>query len=466
VADEVYTPEDPAVDNRIDALVADGLTVNEVVTVALLNNRDLQAAFYEIGASRADVVQSQLLSNPQLSIVPMFPDAGGRSQFNVSFGQELVDLWQIPVRKKAAQARLDATVLDIARQCIELAANTRSAAYQLLTLEQTETTVLENLKLVERSEQLARARFEAGEASQLDVNLARTNTLDVRLELIQVQRQKKVAQTALSQQMSFAAPARSFELKDTLPEPIAMPSESALLALAMERRLDARAAEHRLRAAEADITRQYLSIFPSITAGFELELPERRALPDRDILADTARESIAAGQLTAPSIESRAQRDREGRQEIESLFGPSFGIVLPIWDQNQAGIATAIYRAEQQRKQLESLANQIATQVARAGINLNNASEIVRFYREEALPQAQLSLDNARQLYEAGETGILAVIDAQQSLVARRRGYVTALGEYAAALAEMELAIGGIVPTTGLPAAPSDPQATTVPADQ
>jgi cobalt-zinc-cadmium efflux system outer membrane protein len=447
VAPEVYTPEqDALVADKVEALLADGLTVDEAVSLALLNNRDLQAAFYDIGVSRADVVQSQLLTNPDFSIVPKYPDAGGLAQLNISFAQELVDLWQIPIRKKVAEAQLEATILDIARQCVELAANVRSAAYELLTLRQTEKTVLENLELAERSEDLARTRFGAGEASALDVNLARSNTMDVRLELLQIQRQTRLAQAALAQQLNLVAPAGAFELADTLPEPIPLPDEPALLALALDQRFDARAAEHRLQAAENAITREWLGLFPSVTAGFELERPERRALPGRDILADTARESIAAGQLTAPSIESRAQRQRERRQEIDNLLGPSFGMTLPIWNQNQAQIAAAVYRAEQQRKQLESLANQIATQVTRASISLQNTGEIVAFYRDQALPQANLSLDNARQLYEAGESDILATIEAQQSLLAKRRAYVTALGEYAAALAEMERAIGGRLP--------------------
>lgn len=458
-APNVYSPlDEEQVADRIDALLVDGLTVDEAVCVALLNNRDLQGSFYLIGASRAEVVQSQLLSNPTLTIVPKFPDAGGLAQFNVGFAQELVDLWQIPVRKKMAEAELEAVVRDIAHQVISLAADVRTAAYDVLTLRQTEATVRQNFELVERSENLAKARYEAGEASQLDINLARSNALDVRLELIQVRRQRRLAETTLGEQLSFRAPARDFELVDTLPEPIRAPDEQALLATALERRFDVRAAEYRVQAAEATVGREWLNTFPSVTAGLELERPERRAIGRRDILADTARASIAAGSLTAPSIESRAQRQRAKRQEIDSLLGPAFGATLPIWNQNQASIAAANFRLEQQRKQLESLTNQIAAQVTRGAISLRTTAEIVEFYRREAIPQAEVSLDSARQLYEAGESGILGVIQAQQSLLIKRRACVTALGEYAAALAELERTVGGPLPlgagdTTTRPAA-------------
>lgn len=453
VAPAVYTPEqDALVEEKVDALLVDGLTVDEAIRVALLNNRDLQAAFYRIGVSRADVVQSQLLSNPVLSIVPKYPEGGGLSQLNVGLSQELVELWQIPVRKQIAEAELEATILDIARQAVELAADVRATAYELLTWRQSEATVLENLKLVERSEALAQVRVEAGEASQVDLNLARSDTLDVRLELIRVQRQRRLAEAALARHLNFGTSRQSVQLTDTLPEPAMPPEEAALTALAMNQRLDARAAEHRLRAAERGIAREWLNVFPSVTAGFEEERPERRALPGRKILADTARESIAAGQLAAPSIESRAQRQQAKREEIRNLFGPAFGITLPIWNQNQAQIAAAIYKAQQQRKELESLANRIAVQVSQATITLQNTGEIVKFYRDEVIPQAALSLENARKLYEAGESGILTVVEAQQTLVAKRRDYVTAVGEYAAAMAEMERAIGGPVPPTGSPA--------------
>ena len=55
-------------------------------------NRQLQAAFYDIGIARADWVQAGLLSNPSLGVGILFPEGGGRSnlQVNISFSPEML----------------------------------------------------------------------------------------------------------------------------------------------------------------------------------------------------------------------------------------------------------------------------------------------------------------------------------------------------------------------------------------
>jgi outer membrane protein TolC len=51
-------------DRRIDELLAQPLTADGAVQLALLNNRGLQAAFQDLGISEADLVQAGRLPNP------------------------------------------------------------------------------------------------------------------------------------------------------------------------------------------------------------------------------------------------------------------------------------------------------------------------------------------------------------------------------------------------------------------
>src|SRR5205809_350509 len=56
--DDHYRPDDDdKIADRAQSLLAEGLTLDRAVTVALLNNRDLQAAWMQIGMARADFVQ-------------------------------------------------------------------------------------------------------------------------------------------------------------------------------------------------------------------------------------------------------------------------------------------------------------------------------------------------------------------------------------------------------------------------
>jgi outer membrane protein TolC len=214
----------------------------------------------------------------------------------------------------------------------------------------------------------------------------------------------------------------------------------------MEQRLDARAAASEVHAADDELALQYRRLFPNVELGFASERNDRRALPGRDLLADTARASVAAGRLTAPTIASRGQRAQARRQIIDAKLGPSLAVTLPIWDQNQAQIAKARIRSIQKRTQYERILDSIALQISDASNRAQTAAELVRFHREQGLPLAESTVDGAKRRYEAGESGVLELVEAQETLVQRRRDLVGALRDYAVALAELESAVGGRLP--------------------
>jgi len=150
--DRAYNPEAAsAIEDGVAALLADGLTTDEAVQVALLSNRQFQALFQEIGVSRANVVQSGLLSNPSIGLSARFPEAGGRSNLTVTFAQQIADLWQIPVRKRIAEAALEQTILNIVHAANNLASDARRDCYRVIALKQLEAISLETMGLASKS---------------------------------------------------------------------------------------------------------------------------------------------------------------------------------------------------------------------------------------------------------------------------------------------------------------------------
>jgi outer membrane protein TolC len=201
-----------------------------------------------------------------------------------------------------------------------------------------------------------------------------------------------------------------------------------------------------VKAAEKELEREYLQVFPNITAGFNLERTERRAMPGRKILADTARASVANGQLTAPDIETRGQRRLARRQIIDATLGPSIEVTLPVWDQNQAQIAKARFKAVQARRRYEDLLDAVAEQVQRASASACDNAKLVQFYQQELLPQVNQNVEGARRIYKLGEQSIIVLIEAQRSLVEQRAAYVSIMRDYALAVADLEQALGGRIP--------------------
>lgn len=440
-----YNPSDELLcKEKARALLDGGLTIDEAVSVALLNNPAFQAEFMTIGASRADVVQSGLLSNPSLFFSVRFPDAGGRSSLNLSFAQQVVDLWQIPVRKQIAEADLERTVANVLDRGVQLAAETRSQCIQVLALERTEQIAADNLELTHELLKLSQARLDAGETDPTDVNLVNSHVYLAEQVLIAVRRDRRTAELTLASLLGLIRWPEPWELHGSLEAGAeSTPNPAEWVLWARDERFDVRVVASQIDSAEAQLEREYLEIFPNLTLGLEAERPDRRALPGRKILADTARESVAAGAPTAPTIQSRGQRDLIRRQIVDSLLGPSIQLTLPIWDQNQAQIAKTRYVVLQLRKQYESLLDRVTREVHQACITASAARELVDLLGAKALPRARENVEIIRKQYENGEQGILFLLEAQESLLQQSRAYVDALRDNALASAELTRALGG-----------------------
>ena len=489
--DDVYDPAmDAAVQEKVADLLEDGLTAEEAVHIALLNNRGFQSKFLEIGASRADVVQSALLSNPSLSLGVRFPQGGGRSGIGAGLAQELVDLWQIPVRKKIAKEQLEQVILNVVQSAIDLRAQVKTRYYELLAVQQGHAVTTENLNLVEQSLELAKDRFGAGESGLLDVNFAKANVLEVKMLLVAIRRDEATTRAALAQALGLSTGEKVWTLAGSLPEPSQEIGDDAFLfSLAVDERLDVQVAASELEAAHQEIRRQYRAIFPSVSAGLDIERTERRApksqpfnpLGSLPVAGSTPfstpgqmaqmspmerRQSFSdqtqpgrefVRDFAADRFDAKRARDFEKRQNIDVLMGPSLQITLPIWDQNRAQIAKARFKALQKQKDCEELLESVAQDVQQTASVLRGAAELACFFSEQSLPLASMNVETARRTYEAGEESILALMEAQKSLILQRKTYVDVLRDYGVALAELERALGGRLPPAGAGEASAGP---------
>ncbi len=443
--DTLYDPTtETQVADAVSTRLADGLTIDEAVEVALLNNGALQAMFQEIGMARADVVQAGLLTNPSLSMLVQFPEGGGRSKLDFGVAQQIADLWQIPQRTKIAQADLEATILRVAQQAVDLAADTRIQYLRLLAFERLLAIQAESLQLARESLRLAEAKVRAGEASQLDLNLAKAGLSEVELLGIDAQRQHEIAHVRLTRMLSLARSDKAWVLTGELAAlPPPAEAEDAWVERALADRLDARIAAEKVTSAEAAWQKQKAAVFSNVTVGLMGERPDRRSLPGRNVLADTTRASIANGALTVPDIQSRAQRRQERSQIIDLLLGPSLDMTLPIWDQNQAQIARAQFAWDQKRKEQEALLDSIAEEVLTASVSLRSTAQQRRLYDESLLPQSRENLKSVRAAYAAGELGMVSLIESQEAAIRVEQAYLDVVRDLAIARVELERAIGG-----------------------
>ncbi len=463
-----YRPgNEPTVRSKAETLLEGGLTVEEAVQLALLNNPKVWAGLLRTGMARADVVQAGLFSNPTVGISLRFPEGGGLADLETGLAQNIADLWMIPARTRAAERDLDRTILETAREAATIANDTKVAYYNAVATHRALEISRENLGLVEQLLKITEARLEAGAVGSLDVNLVRGLVLRAGVDERNARLAAATSKRTLATLLGLESPADELMLTDPLPAPAQAAIDAEhLVEIARGARLDLRAARDAVSAAEARVEFEYARVFQSVEVGFALERNARRALPGRDLLADTARASIANGGLTAPEIESRGQRRLARSQEIEAILGPTLSITLPIFDQNQAQIAKAKLAMQEADALLASLERTVAQETREAVDRATTAWGIARTYEQEVLPQAQTTLELSQSAYQAGQTAILNVIDAQRSLLETRQAYVAALQSAATALVDLERATARPVPLllqSGAATRPASTQPTAAP---
>ena len=193
-AAEVHDPDAPQLSSdEVRAALGDGLGLDEATRLALLGNRRLQAAFLELGVARADYVQSGLLRNPSLGLALLFPDAGGRTRWTADLVGTVSDLWEVPLRQRAAGERIEERVLALARTAGELVADTREAYLETVASRAARTLARESAGHAARARDLVRRQVEGGVATRVDEGLAESVALAAELAATRAEREEAEA---------------------------------------------------------------------------------------------------------------------------------------------------------------------------------------------------------------------------------------------------------------------------------
>lgn len=407
----MYRPDhDAAIEARVDSLLCGGLTADEAVEVAILNNPRLQATWMNIGMARADFVQAGLLSNPSLGGSLRFPSGGGLANFEAAIAQNIADLWRIPARKRAAGADLEQTILNLARQAADLTADARIAYYRAVGATELHQVAHENLTIARQLLELAVGRQEAGAGTELDVNLSQGEVLEAELAVEAARLDLDESRRTLARLLGLAFDPQTLGLVDELPTAFDGHFEAErVIEHARQKRLDIRAAERAVAAAEAGLREERVRVWPLAELGVSAERGERKSLSSSD----------------------------EG---TDFVIGPTWELELPLFDQNQAQIAKAEFAHEQARRELESVGREATQDVRGACDRLATAWSIARLYADRSIPLARRSLELSREAYNAGRASFPAVLEAQRFYLDTRRRSIEALAEAAVRIPELERA--------------------------
>lgn len=108
------------------------LSEEDAVAIALWNNAELEATLAELGLARADLIEADLLVNPDLQMLFGI----GTKPFELLLSLPIQAIWQRPRRVAAAELDLESVSHGLIQNGIDLVRNVRIAHAELILAEQ------------------------------------------------------------------------------------------------------------------------------------------------------------------------------------------------------------------------------------------------------------------------------------------------------------------------------------------
>jgi cobalt-zinc-cadmium efflux system outer membrane protein len=411
------SPDAEQISKRLDALLADGLTADEAVAIALLNNPSLQETYEELGVSQADLIQAGLLTNPSLDLSIGFPITPLESldEHEFSLVQEFVDLFMLPLRKRVAEEQFVADALRVSHEALATAAEVKKEL--VATQAQTQLLALQRLALTahELGSDLAQRQHKAGNITDLELAERRVAFEQARIDLSGTELSLTAQRERLNRLLGLWGPRTAWTLKDPLPD---LPREE----LSLER-LESIAIRQRLDIAAA-----------------------RKQVELMRLAADMARTWRYVGRV---EVGAHTHQDANGPR----LLGPTMVLELPLFDQRQAVIARLESQQRQSERKLAALSVNARSEVREARARLQQTRQLVLHLRAHVLPLRDQVVAQAQLQYNGMQIGLYQLLEAKQEQVESQRGYLEALRDYWTAHAELERLLGGRRPAAGNAAA-------------
>ncbi|MFC0132978.1 RND transporter [Massilia eurypsychrophila] len=220
----------------IAPLLAKPLTVDDAVTVALMNNQGLQASYSELGISEANLVQAGRIRNPVFSFGRL--TRGSEIEIERSLMLPVMSLLTMPVVTRIERRSFEQAQLRAAGDALRVADETRRTYFSAVAAQES-AVYMEQVKLAaEAAAELASRMAAAGNFSKLDHAREQAFYADVVVQLARARQTSTEQRERLTRLMGLPG-ALAVQLPNRLPELPAAPREAlALEAGAMQNRLD------------------------------------------------------------------------------------------------------------------------------------------------------------------------------------------------------------------------------------
>jgi outer membrane protein, heavy metal efflux system len=402
------TELDKEAEDRLRALLGRKLTVDDAVQIAMLNNRDLQAMYTDLGLAQADLVQAGLFKNPVLDAAVLFPLSGGRPDLQLGVAVSLLDALYVPLRKRVAAARFEEAKLRVTGAVLDFAAQVRTAFYVHQANEQMVELRRTIAQALAASLEVSRRLHEAGNISDLDLARDRAQAEASKVMLRAAEVDVRQSREHLNGLMGVWGDGTTWEIGARMPDIPAEPGPGPdVERVALAQSIDLSHARQRI-----------------IASGQQLGFSRAAAL--------------------IPDVDLGAAAEKEGAETWK--VGPTITIPIPLFDQGQAGIARAAAEVRRARQEYYALAVRIRAAARAARDRLAGARDRALYYRDILLPLRERIVNEGQLHYNAMQIGIFQLLRDREQQIETGVDYVEALRDYWLARADLSAIASGRLP--------------------
>ncbi|WP_265942191.1 TolC family protein [Dechloromonas sp. A34] len=389
------------------------LTLERAWQLAEEANPTLKAAQASLSAAEGQLTDARglLWNNPQLAAerarrkVPQ-PGLGNdvQREWRAEISQTLEIAGQHGYRRGAAEQDLSAFKATVEETRREVRAEVAQKFVRVLGLQARTTMEAELVGLIRDAAGAAKKRFEAGEDTRLDANLAEVELGRAENQLEAAREQLIQARAKLATTLQLPAEALP-EVQGALSSEAGVPyTLEQLQAVAADRPL-LRALDHHEQAARSRLGLERAAVYPDVTVG------------------------LFAG--------------REGPGDVrERITGLSVSLPLPLFRRNAAGIGRASTELTQTQIERQAALRDTRATVLAVWQRLDSLRARVQRLEQVVLQRLQENQRLSTTAYRAGEINLTQLLLATRQVLDTRREVLEAMTDLALTRVELEQAAG------------------------
>jgi len=416
---------DPVLDKLIDEAYDQNLTL-QIAGLRILEARaQLGLAVGSAWPQQQQGQLSTIYSDPSDNTAgSAFTSSSWNYNLGLSIGWE-IDFWGKFRRGiESADANLLASIADYDTVLVSLTADVANAYVVIRTLEEQLAIARENVKIQERSLNIADVRFRNGATTELDVQQAKTLLFNTQATIPALESGVRQAQNVLS--ILLGKPPGTIQQmlggEGRIPKP---PAEVAIGIPAdlLRRRPDVRGAELQAAAQSALIGVAKADFYPSVA------------------LLGSIGFAATQSSTTTKSGQSGIDEWFTG-DSLTYMGGPSVTWNIFNYGQISNNVRTQDARLQQLLINYQNVVLRAAAEVEDASVGFVQSQQQSKFL-DDSVASAKRSVDLAVIQYRDGAVDYTRVLNTQQSLVAQQDQSTTVRGDIARYLVDMYRALGG-----------------------